>query len=140
MASTTVPYRLPDGRIAIDVNANKTYAAADMGIVQNIIKDGLTHTLPATSAKLQLTFRNGGVPVTNGPVGSGSDQSATITLTPASGDSFTGAGIASPTINKTLQNVTGNIGDEVTIRGTGVNDATAWSVVNNRGALWTRGA
>lgn len=51
---------LADGRQYVDVTSNKTLAATDAGVVQNVIVDGITVTLPATANGLSFTVRNGG--------------------------------------------------------------------------------
>lgn len=138
MANATTSYRGPDGRQWIDVTANKTFLVSEAGWVQNIIADGLTLTLPSTLASVCIIVRNGGLPYTSGPVGSGSNGTVGITLTPASGDGFTGngftaAGNKGPVNTKT----TASIGDEIEFIGTGTNSAVAWNIARVKGT-WAR--
>src|ERR1035441_768043 len=92
MANATTAYRGKDGRMWIDVTANKTFLVSEGGWVQNILVDGLTLTLPSTLAGVEIAVRNGGVAPTGAPVGAVSDASVGVTLTCASGDGFTGNG------------------------------------------------
>lgn len=124
-------------RNVVEVSSNKTFAVADQGTVQNIIADGLTLTLPAAGAAAtgtKFVIRNGGLPVTNGPAGSGSNKSVGITITPGASDTVTGLGFT-PAANKGPQNLkaTANVGDEISLM-SGVNN---WNVVETIGT-WTR--
>lgn len=146
MANPTTPYVGPDGRLWINVSETKTLLATEFGWVQNIITDGLTLTAPASATVLagaEMTIRNGGVPKTNGPAGSGDDGSIGFVLTPASGDGVTGNGFTAA-INKGVTYVKsgGKVGDEVTLSCGGANTAKAWNVSRIKGALanWTRTA
>ncbi len=62
-------YRGNDGRLWINVTENKTLAAEDSGLVQNVTVAGVTVTLPATATIGSWTIRDGGVKVTSGPAG-----------------------------------------------------------------------
>jgi hypothetical protein len=146
MANATVPYVGNDGRLWIDVSATKTFSASEYGWVQNIVTDGLTLTLPAAATDLAgatIIIRNGGVPVTSGPVGTGSNGTIGFVVTPASGDGVTGNGFTAA-INKgiTYVKASGKVGDEVTLACGGANTAKAWNVLSTKGALaaWTRTA
>lgn len=146
MANATVPYVGNDGRLWIDVSATKTLLATEMGWVQNVITDGLTLTAPASATVLAgatLTIRNGGVPVTSGPVGTGSNGTVGFILTPASGDGVTGNGFTAATDKGvTYVKASGNVGDEILLSAGGANTAKAWNVVSVKGKLaaWTRTA
>jgi len=146
MANATVPYVGPDGRLWIDITANKTLLATELGWVQNVIADGLTLTPPASATLLAgatLVIRNGGVPSTGGPVGTGSSGTVGFVLTPASGDGVTGNGFtAAADKGITYVKAQGNIGDEVTMVAAGSNTAKAWNIASVRGKLaaWTRTA
>lgn len=146
MANATVPYVGNDGRLWIDVSATKTLLATEFGWVQNIVTDGLTLTMPASATVLAgstIILRNGGVPVTSGPVGTGSNGQVGFVLTPASGDGITGNGfIAATDKGITYVKASGNIGDEVELCCGGANTAKAWNVARIRGKLaaWTRTA
>lgn len=137
MANPTTLYTLPDGRRAVNVTENKTLAAVDGGVVQVVIADALTITLPSTAAGLAFTVRNGGVPKTGGTAGSGDNGSAAVNLSPAALDLITGV-LATPLDNKDLINTkaTACVGDEVSIVG---GDANGWNVVGIKG-IWAREA
>lgn len=112
-------------RQSASVSADKTLAITDGGIVQNVIADGKVMTLPAVASSnvgLALTFRNGGVPSTGGPVGTGSDKSLALTISPNASDKIMGFGVAG-TDNKDLINTkaTSQVGDEVTLISDGLN-------------------
>jgi len=146
MANPTVPYVGQDGRLWINVSETKTLPATEFGWVQNIITDGLTLTAPASATVLagsELTIRNGGVPKTGAPAGTGDDGSIGFILTPASGDGVTGNGFTAA-VNKGVTYVKsgGKVGDEITLACGGANTAKAWNVANVKGALanWTRTA
>jgi hypothetical protein len=146
MANATVPYVGQDGRLWINVTENKTLAATEFGWVQNIIADGLTLTAPASATVLagsELILRNGGVPKTGGPVGSGDNGSLGFILTPASGDGVTGNGFTAA-VNKgvTYVKAEGQVGDEMVLACGGANTAKAWNVASVKGKLaaWTRTA
>lgn len=146
MANPTVPYVGPDGRLWINVTENKTLLATEMGWVQNIITDGLTLTATASATVLAgatLILRNGGVPSTSGPIGTGSSGTVGFVLTPASGDGVTGNGFTAA-INKgvTYVKAQGSVGDEMLLSSGAANTAKAWNVVSVKGKLaaWTRTA
>ena len=146
MANPITPYKGNDGRLWINVSENKTLAATEFGWVQNVIADGLTLTLPASATVLagsEITLRNGGVPKTNAPVGTGDDGSIAFVVTPAAGDGVTGNGFTAA-INKGVTYVKsgGKVGDEITLSCGGANTAKAWNVREVKGALanWTRTA
>lgn len=146
MANATVPYVGNDGRLWIDVSATKTLLATEMGWVQNVVTDGLTITAPASATVLAgatITLRNGGVPVTGGAAGTGSNGTVGFILTPASGDGVTGNGFTAATDKGvTYVKTSGNIGDEILLSAGGANTAKAWNVVSVKGKLaaWTRTA
>lgn len=146
MANATVPYVGNDGRLTIDVSANKTLLATEMGWVQNVITDALVLTAPASATVLAgatLTIRNGGVPVSSGPAGTGSNGQIGFILTPASGDGVTGNGFTAATDKGvTYVKASGNVGDEILLSAGGANTAKAWNVVSVKGKLaaWTRTA
>lgn len=146
MANATVPYVGNDGRLWIDVTQDKTLLATEFGWVQNIIYDAGTLTLPASATVLAgstIILRNGGVPKSSGPVGSGDNGSVGFTVTPASGDGVTGNGFTAA-INKGLTYVkaSGKVGDEIELACGGANTAKAWNVARIKGLLaaWTRTA
>lgn len=144
MANATVPYVGNDGRLWIDVSANKTLAATEFGWVQNLVADALVLTLPASATVLagsNIVMRNGGVPKTSGPAGSGDNGSVGFVVTPASGDGVTGNGFTAATDKGiTYVKASGNVGDEIQISCGGANTAKAWNVTRVIGKLaaWTR--
>ena len=111
-------------RQSTNVSANKTVADNDSGLVQNVIADGLTLTLPAAAAGKTVTIRLGGVPA-GGPVGSGANGSVGLTVT----GSVTGLGAAGAL---TADKETMQVGDEITL----VSGAATWYVQKAEGACW----
>src|SRR4051812_13617132 len=104
MANSTTVYTGAEGRAQVDVTENKTLALADCGIVQNVITDAITITIPATAHGLQFTVRNGGVPASSGlGAASGGDASCLVTLAPNASDKFSGFAV-SPQDNKAMLN------------------------------------
>lgn len=131
---------LNDGRQSVDVSSNKTLTAADAGIVQNVIADGITITLPSTANGLNYTIRNGGAPVTSGPAGTGADASVLVTVAPQAADGFTGNGFTAAIAKKALNTkATARVGDEINIEGNGTAGATAWTFAKVIGT-WAREA
>lgn len=128
---------LTDRRSSVDVSTNKTLTAADSGIVQNVVADGITITLPAT---LQAYFiiRNGGLKATGGPAGAVSDASILVTVAPNAADGFTGNGFTA-TVNKAALNTksTSKVGDEIHVRGTGTTGVTGW-IIERVFGTWAR--
>lgn len=131
---------LSDGRQYVDVTGNKTLAATDSGVVQNVIADAVTITLPATLASSTFIIRNGGDNPANTPTGAVADGSVLVTVAPAAADGITGNGFTA-TVNKAALNtkVTSRVGDEITLRGTGTTGVTGWVVENLKGT-WARQA
>lgn len=137
MANQTTAYQLPDGRMALNIDTNKTLADTDCGVVQNIIADSVVITLPATVVGYSFTVRNAGVPVTSGPSGSGSNGGALVAISPNASDKIAGATFTA-TDNKDALNTkaTSVVGDEMTLVGDGVN---GYMVTNYKG-VWAREA
>lgn len=122
MANSTTLYQLHDGRMAVDVTENKTLAAKDVGVVQNVIADGLTITLPATVVGYHYTVRNGGVPKTGGPAGSGDDESVAVVIAPNASDYIQGLEhTASDADTLTNTKATAKVGDEISLVADGAN-------------------
>lgn len=140
MANSTTLYVGPDGRTTVDVTENKTLAATDSGIVQNVITDAITITLPATAANLCYSIRNGGVPKSGAPAGTGDDFSCLVTVAPNSADGVSGLAFTAAT-NKAILNTkaTARVGDELRIIGSGTTGVTAWQVLSAKG-VWARAA
>jgi len=122
MANSTTLYKLPDGRVAVDVTENKTLADTDCGVVQVVKTDAITITLPSTVVGYNYTIRNGGVKKTGSTFGSGDDGSVLVAVSPAAADKIAGLQFTA-TDNKDVLNTkaTAKVGDEVTLIGDGVN-------------------
>lgn len=138
--ANSAAYRGQDGRLWVDVDSNKTLAAIDGGFVQNVIADALTVTLPSTALGLSFTVRNGGVPVTSGATGTGSNGTALVKVSPAAADGFSGLNFTAA-VNKAAQNTkaTSVAGDFIQILGTGTAGVTGWTFISSAGT-WAREA
>lgn len=116
--ANSTAYVGPDGRLWVNVTEAKTLAAADSGYVQNVIYANGVVTGPAAATTGFFTIRNGGVPVTSGPTGTGSNGNL-IAFDPASGDTLIGFNVADGTSadGKQIQNTaaTAKVGDEVSV-------------------------
>ena len=131
-----------DGRIWVNVDqGNKTLAAADGGIVQNVIIDAITITLPASSVGLVYNIRNGGVPPTSGPVGAVRDQSLAVTVAVNGTDGISGNAFSAQTAKGAVNaKATSKVGDEIELSATGTtSNAAAWYVTTVKG-IWARQA
>lgn len=130
--------RLNDGRTSIDVSVNKTLTAADQGIVQRAVVDGLVFTLPATAAGLEFTIVNAGAPIANSTPGTAFDGSAGVNITPQAADGVSGLGFTA-TVSKgaVSAKATSIINDEIRLAASGVAGVTAWNVQSSKG-IWTR--
>lgn len=138
MANSTTLYKGQDGRTWVDVTLNKTLAAADSGIVQNVIATGVTMTLPASALELNYIVRVGGVPPTSGPAGAVSDATETVNVTPNGSDGISGLAFTAAT-GKGAVSVNGTVGDEIEISGSGTtSNAAAWLVQHATGTSWVR--
>lgn len=137
MANDTVPYRMPDGRYGLNIDTSKTLASTDSGLVQNVVKDGLTITLPATVVGYVFVVRNGGVKPTSGPVGAVSDGTNLVTIAPNASDQLIGNAFTAAD-NKAALNTkaTARVGDEVKLVGDGVNGFMFDSIKG----IWARAA
>lgn len=126
------------GIVYENIDTAKTLALADNGIVQNVIADAITITLPATTAGACFTIRNGGVPASSSiGGGTGADQSALITVAPNAADQIAGLNFTAAD-NKAALNTkaTSKVGDFITLVGDGTN---GWNVLYARG-IWARQA
>lgn len=126
------------GHKSVDVSTNKTLTAADAGIVQNVVADGITITLPATALGLHYIIRNSGVAKANAATGTGDDGSVLVNVAPAAADGITGNGFTA-TVNKSALNTkaTAKVGDYIQIMGTGTTGVTGWVFISVRGT-WAR--
>lgn len=109
-------------RVNASVTGNKTVAAVDCGVVQNVTVDGAVITLPSTAAGLTYTFKNGGR----------YDNAVGFAISPAAADGITGGGLATPVINKDILalKTVSKPGDEITLVGTGSAGTGAWIITN----------
>jgi len=126
------------GIVYENIDTSKTLALVDNGIVQNVIADGITITLPATTAGACFTIRNGGVPASSAlGSGTGSDASALITIAPNAVDQIAGLNFTAAD-NKAALNTkaTARVGDYITLVGDGTN---GWNVLYAKG-VWARAA
>lgn len=134
-----MPVQVPSDkrRVSASISADTTLDLTDCGVVQNVIADGKVITLPATTAGACFTIRNGGVPVTSGPTGSGSNESVLVTISPNASDKIQGGDLTGND-NKDLLNTkaTSQVGDEVTLVGDGTD---GWLIVNLVGT-WAKEA
>lgn len=124
------------GIVYENIDTAKTLALADNGVVQNVIADAITITLPATTAGAVFTIRNGGVPASSSVgSGTGSDASALIKVSPNASDKIQGLNF-SASDNKAAQNTkaTAKVGDFITLVGDGTD---GWNVAYARG-IWVR--
>lgn len=135
MANSTTIYQLPDGRNALDVTENKTLDLTGCGIVQNVVTDGITITLPATTAGASFTVRNGGVAKTSGPAGTGDDFSCLVTVSPNASDKIQGNSFSASDDKDALNTkATARVGDEIQLTGDGTD---GWLVRQVKGT-WAR--
>lgn len=112
-------FRLPDGRLAVNVTENKTLTAVDSGVVQNVIAANVTVTVPATATQGSWTTRDGGVKSPNGPSGA-IIAPAFPKVDPDSGDTLQGLNVSGATADgKYVTNTGGREGNEITIVNTG---------------------
>lgn len=135
---TTVSQGLGNGLAYENIDTNKTLTLADSGVVQNVIADGITITLPATAAGSTFYIRNGGVPAASAVgAGTGSDASVLVTVAPAAADKIQGLAFTAAD-NKAALNTkaTSKVGDYIHIVGDGVD---GYNVLSARG-IWTRAA
>jgi hypothetical protein len=131
MANSTTLYTLPDGRIAVDVTENKTLGATDCGIVQNVITDAITVTLPATVVGYAYTIRNGGDNASGTPTRSASDGSMVVNVSPNASDKIAGLGVSAVDDKDYINTkATSHVGDEVSLVGDGVN---GWMTTSMKG-------
>lgn len=124
--------RLSEGFALFEnVTGNKTLAVTHQGLVQNVVADGAVITLPATVVGVTFTVRVGGVPA-GGPVGSGSNKSVGLAISPNADDRIDGLG-ATGVDNKDLllAKATSKVGDYVTLVGT----TNGWNIAAASGVF-----
>lgn len=106
------------------VSANKTLAEGDNGILQIVVKDGITITLPSTVVGYQYEVMNGGK---NGTI--------LVAVSPAAADKIMGNGFTSADDKDALNTkATAKMGDTIALAGDGVNGWMVRSVVG----IWAR--
>lgn len=117
-------YKLPDGRLAVNVTENKTLAAEDSGIVQNVIAANVVVTLPATATVGAWTVRDGGIPETDGPTGA-VVAPARPQVVPNGSDTVAGLNVEGTEADGKYLRVSANnakVGDEIRVLNTGATD------------------
>lgn len=123
-------YTGANGRKFNDLSANTTLAQdTHAGVIQNIVADGKTITLPAAAAGLKFFVRNGGAPVSGGPAGTGSDASVAVTIAPNGTDTIGGAGRTSANTSLVNTKATAKVGDYVALLGA----SGKWVIVEQAG-------
>lgn len=122
-----------------NIDTSKTLTAADSGLVQNVIADAITITLPATVVGMCFTIRNGGVPKTSAAAGTGDNGSVLVKVAPNASDQIAGLAFTAAD-NKAAQNTkaTAQVGDFITLMGDGT-AGVGWNVVASKG-IWAREA
>jgi hypothetical protein len=137
--ANTAAYRLSDGRMAVDVDTNKTLTIDDSGYVQNVIADNVVVTLPATATHGTFIVRNGGVKPTGAPTGAVADGSAKVSVSPNAADKIQGGVGGTATDDKDLINTkaTSRVGDEVCVENRA---ETNGPIVTQIKGIWAREA
>jgi len=137
--ANSTAYRLPDGRLAVNVTEAKTLAATDCGYVQNVIYASGVVTVPATATQGRWVVRNGGVPATGGAAGTGSDGNL-IEVDCNGSDTMQGLNVSGTASDgKKLSNTaaTAKVGDEIVITNTGNTDGP---IIGDVKGIWAREA
>lgn len=114
-------YKLPDGRLAVNVTENKTLAAEDSGLVQNVTVASVVLTAPAVATQGAWIIRDGGVKTTGGPAGAIVSPSRP-TLDVNASDTLAGLNVEGTEADGKYVQVpaaTAQPGDEITIVNTG---------------------
>ena len=140
--ANSAAYKGPDGRMWVNVTEQKTLGIADGGYVQNVIYDSASTpqiVVPATATQGKWFIRAGGVPVTSGPTGTGSNGSMRLAVSPNSSDKIQGGpdGTATDDKDLILAKATMRTGDYVVIQNTG---ETNGPLVLDFNGTWTREA
>src|SRR6185437_4136655 len=93
--------------------------------------DNAVITLPATVVGYDYTIRNGGVPKTSGPTGSGDNGSAKVSVSPNASDLIAGMQVTAADDKDFINTkATALVGDELQIIGDGTN---GWKVRSVKG-------
>lgn len=136
--ANTAAYRLPDGRMAVDVDTAKTLTIDDSGFVQNVIGNVIV-TLPATATHGTWTIRNAGATINaSGPAGA-KTKGSQPQISPNAADKIQGGVGGTATDDKDLINTaaTSRIGDEVRVCNRG---ETNGPIVEFIKGIWAREA
>lgn len=108
----------------VTVSSNKTLAADDAGIVQEVDTDAVVITLPATVVGLVFTIRN-----------VAADGAAKVSVSPQAADLIQGNGFTAADDKDAINTkATAKKGDELTVIGNGT---TGWTLHNVVGT-WAR--
>jgi hypothetical protein len=135
--ANTAAYKLPDGRLAVDVDTAKTLTIADCGYVQNVTATSTTPVIisvPATASLGEWIIRNKGLYPASGAVGAVSGG-AVVQVSPVAADQIQGGVAGTAVDNKDL--ISSEIGAEVRIVNLG---ETNGPVVGHIRGVWTREA
>jgi hypothetical protein len=135
--ANTAAYKLPDGRMAVDVDSAKTLAIADCGYVQNVTGSSTAAVIlsvPATATLGNWTIRNKGLYPTSGAVGA-LTGGATVQVSPVAADQIQGGVAGTAVDNKDL--ITTDVGAEVRISNIG---ETNGPIVEHIKGTWSREA
>ena len=124
---------LTDNRQSVDLTISKTLAASDCGIVQNVVADALTVTLPAAAAGLNFVIRVQGVNA-GSSVGSAANGTATLNIAATGTDTVQGFGFTPlATKGPVSSKATNQVGDEITLFG-----GAGGYTINSVKGVWTR--
>lgn len=136
--ANSTAYEGPDGRQWVNVTEAKTLTITDSGYVQNVIYATGIVTLPATAVIAWFNIRNGGVPVSGGAAGTGSNGNQ-IQISPNASDRVQGGVDGTATDDKDLINTaaTAQVGDEVQLMSAA---ETNGPVVTEVRGVWAREA
>jgi hypothetical protein len=133
--ANSTAYKLPDGRMAVDVTEAKTLTVDDCGYVQNVTGTASTAiivSVPATATLGTWIVRNKGQYPSTGAVGALFGGN-TVQVSPVAADKIQGGVTGTATDNKDL--ITTEIGAEVNIINVG---ETNGPLVGNIKGTWTR--
>lgn len=122
-------YKGRDGRLWIDVTENKTLAAEDSGLVQNVTAASVTLTVPAVATQGSWTIRDGGVKASGAATGAVA-SAARPTVDCNASDTIAGLNVEGTEAdgkNLRVAAATASEGDEITITNT---NATNGGFVN----------
>lgn len=132
---TSTSQGLGNGTNYENIDTSKTLTLADNGVVQNVIADAITITLPATTAGACFIIRNGGARKSGAPAGTGDDASVLVTVSPNASDKIQGLAFSAADDKDALNTkATARVGDYIKLVGDGTD---GWNVLDARG-IWDR--